>query len=154
MTYLVQSINAMILDMFRIPIYEILVRTPLINHPPTQLLRILVTILIYWNQDISIMTLLPLQKIVVHFIPPIGLFQSIFHDLFFELCLEIGKFENEAVVIGSCDSISFIGFFDASFGRFDSIFGNLNFMLGCCDECFDFLDGEVKGIMLKRLTIF
>ena len=144
MTYLVQvqSINAMILDMFCIPIHEILVRTPLINAPLTQLLRILVTIIIYWNQDqdISIMTLLPLQQFVVHFIPPIELFQSIFHDSFFELCLEIGKFENEAVVVGFCDSISFIGFFDTSFGCFESFFGNLNLMLRSCDECFDFLD--------------
>jgi len=50
--------------------------------------------------------------------------------LFSELCLEIGKFDNEAVVGGFGDSISFVGFFDASFGCFEGFFGNVDFMFG------------------------
>lgn len=46
---------------------------------------------------------------------------------------------------GLCDSISLVGFFDASLGCFEGIFGNLNFMFGRGDECFNFLDGERGG---------
>lgn len=45
---------------------------------------------------------------------------------------------------GLCDSISLVGFFDASLGCFEGIFGNLNFMFGRGDECFNFLDGEIE----------
>ena len=127
----------MILNMLLIPIHKILIRTPLINHPPIQLPNLLRTLSIARHRGIPIVLLLPLHQPVVHVVPPAGLSEALVHDLFAELGFEAVDFEDGFVAGGFGGGVLGLGGDEGGFGVGEVELGLLLVHLGFGEEVFD-----------------
>jgi len=56
--------------------------------------------------------------------------------LFSELSLDVGEFDNECVMGGLGDTMTFVGFFDSPLCRLEGILGDVELVLGRSEQRF------------------